>query len=74
MNMMAAALLALFLFTQLAFNEKKERVTPQWHAPSLPDKLDFSGEAVPLDRWDVQERLDREVMLNFSVDGKESVS
>jgi membrane-bound lytic murein transglycosylase D len=65
MNMMAAALLALFLFTQLAFNEKKERVTPQWHAPSLPDKLDFAGEAVPLDRWDVQERLDREVMLNF---------
>jgi membrane-bound lytic murein transglycosylase D len=65
MNMMAAALLALFLFTQLAFNEKKERVTPQWHAPSLPDKLDFAGEAVPLDRWDVQERLDREVMLNY---------
>jgi membrane-bound lytic murein transglycosylase D len=65
MNMMAAALLALFLFTQLAFNEKKERVTPQWHAPSLPDKLDFAGEAVPLSRWDVQERLDREVLLNF---------
>jgi membrane-bound lytic murein transglycosylase D len=65
MNMMAAALLALFLFTQLAFNERKERVTPQWHAPSLPDKLDFAGEAVPLDRWDVEERLDREVMLNF---------
>jgi hypothetical protein len=65
MNMMAAALLALFLFTQLAFNEKKERVTPQWHAPSLPDKLDFAGEAVPLGRWDVQERLDREVLLNF---------
>lgn len=65
MNMMAAALFALFLFTQLAFNKKNEFTIPQWHAPSLPQKMDFAGEAVPLDRWDVQERLDREVLLNF---------
>jgi membrane-bound lytic murein transglycosylase D len=69
MNMMAAALLALFLFTQLAFNKKDELITLQWHAPSLPEKLDFAGEAVPLDRWDVEQRLDREVLLNFYTQG-----
>ena len=65
MNLMAAALLALFFFTQFAFNKKDDPVTHQWHAPALPDKLDFAGEAVPLNRWDVKERLDRELLLNF---------
>ncbi|HEY0040304.1 MAG TPA: lytic transglycosylase domain-containing protein, partial [Flavisolibacter sp.] len=30
----------------------------------LPQQLSFAGEAVPLNRWDVQERLDRELLVN----------
>jgi len=30
----------------------------------LPDELDFAGEAVPLDNFDVRESLDRELMVN----------
>jgi hypothetical protein len=30
----------------------------------LPKQLSFGGEAVPLERWDVKERLDREVLFN----------
>ncbi len=30
----------------------------------LPEKLDFAGEEVPMDQWDVRERLDRELLVN----------
>ncbi|MBI3015988.1 MAG: transglycosylase SLT domain-containing protein [Candidatus Tectomicrobia bacterium] len=29
----------------------------------LPDKVDFAGQPVPLDKWDVKERLEREFLL-----------
>ncbi len=35
-----------------------------FRSPELPKQLDFCGEAVPLDRWEVRERLDREVLFN----------
>lgn len=34
------------------------------YSPPLPDELDFAGEEVPLDRSDVREALDRELMVN----------
>jgi hypothetical protein len=30
----------------------------------LPEKLDFAGEEVPMNQWDVRERLDRELLVN----------
>src|SRR5262249_10583503 len=33
------------------------------HTFELPAKLEFAGEAVPLTRWDVAERLEREFLL-----------
>lgn len=30
----------------------------------IPDYLDFAGETVPLEDWDVRERLDRELLVN----------
>jgi membrane-bound lytic murein transglycosylase D len=41
----------------------------KWYAPALPASLDFSGEAVPLDRWDVREKLDRELLVNDYLHG-----
>lgn len=32
------------------------------YAPEVPDKMDFAGEKVPLDRFYVRESLDREIM------------
>jgi len=43
----------------------------KWYAPALPVSLDFSGEAVPLDRWDVREKLDRELLVNAYLHGSE---
>lgn len=64
-NFMALGLFVLFLFVQFAFNKKDESVLYQWHAPALPTEMNFAGEEVPLNRWDVKERLDREVLFNF---------
>lgn len=36
----------------------------KWYPPALPPAIDFAGERVPLDRWDVRERLDRELITN----------
>ncbi len=36
----------------------------EWRSPALPDSLSFAGEAVPLKRWEVRERLDRELLFN----------
>jgi hypothetical protein len=43
----------------------------RWYAPALPSSLDFSGEVVPLDRWDVREKLDRELLVNSYLHGSQ---
>jgi len=43
----------------------------KWYAPELPAKLDFAGEAVPLDRWDIREKLDRELLINSYFHGSD---
>lgn len=30
----------------------------------LPEELEFAGEQVPLDQWDIRERMDRELLVN----------
>jgi membrane-bound lytic murein transglycosylase D len=39
------------------------RMRPDLHSFRLPDTLTFAGQAVPLDQWDVAERLEREFYL-----------
>jgi len=43
----------------------------KWYAPLLPSQLDFCGEVVPLDREDVREKLDRELLSNSYLHGGE---
>lgn len=44
--------------------EKKVNQKYEWRPPALPQQMTFAGEAVPLSRWDVRERLDREILFN----------
>ncbi|RYD58261.1 MAG: lytic transglycosylase domain-containing protein [Sphingobacteriales bacterium] len=37
----------------------------KWNAPDMPQNLTFAGEKVPLERTDVKEQLDRELMYNY---------
>jgi membrane-bound lytic murein transglycosylase D len=41
----------------------------RWYAPLLPSEIDFCGEVTPLDRWDVREKLDREMLVNAYLHG-----
>lgn len=72
LNFFAGSVLAVFILGQFSFvnneekNDRNKTTTDyQWQPPKLPDQLSFAGEAVPLNRWDVKERLDREVLFNF---------
>jgi hypothetical protein len=50
---------------------KEGRPQYKWYAPELPISLSFAGEAVPLDRWEVKERLDRELLVNYYQHGSQ---
>ncbi len=50
---------------------KEGRPQYKWYAPELPTSLDFCGESVPLDRWEVKERLDRELLVNYYLHGSQ---
>src|SRR5690606_19324384 len=41
----------------------------RWLPPKLPEEIDFAGEKTPLDRWEVRERLDRELLVNSYLHG-----
>lgn len=66
---LAGGVVALLIISQLSFKEDTETVAEEQTTlsmvPELPAQMDFAGEAVPLDRRDVQERLDRELLYNY---------
>lgn len=64
------------VFTGLAFRDtaagdekvvdvkNNRKVQYRWYVPDIPSEITFAGEPVPLDRWDVQESLEHEVLIN----------
>ena len=65
--------LGLLIAAQFAFketgafgNKKNNDPVIKYSSPDHPTKLSFAGEAVPLDRWDVEERLDRKVSAHYN--------
>lgn len=68
-NFVSGFFICLIILTQFSFDRSTVRneknTETKWHAPSLPDKIDFAGEEVPLNRWDVRERFDRELLFNY---------
>ncbi len=41
------------------------RLQYKWYAPQLPQQITFAGEKVPLEKRDVREALDRELIANY---------
>jgi membrane-bound lytic murein transglycosylase D len=73
-------LTGIFIISQLAFreNEKKAKndekqgqyaAAPEVYVPRLPDEISFAGEKVPMERWDVREAFDRELIYNYNAPG-----
>jgi hypothetical protein len=50
--------------------EHRQRLTRALLTFEVPAALDFAGEPVPLDRWDVRERLEREILLSLQERGQ----
>ncbi|MBS1588205.1 MAG: lytic transglycosylase domain-containing protein [Bacteroidetes bacterium] len=64
------ALVSIFSFSKTNEGEgtvdvKNGRLQYKWFAPELPTFLSFAGEKVPLERQEVREQLDRELLYNY---------
>lgn len=66
----AGVAVTLLLLFQFAFRggakpaSLSKAAYPEWRAPAIPQQLSFAGEAVPLERWDIQESFEKELLLN----------
>ena len=69
LNVATGVLLGLFVAIQFSFIKNKEKYNDkteaQYFSPDLPKDFSFATEKVPMERWDVKERLDREVLFNY---------
>jgi hypothetical protein len=69
LNIAIGLLLGLLVAGQFAFKDKSPsrdgEPSSRYYAPAIPENLSFAGEKVPLERWDVKERFDRELMFNY---------
>lgn len=45
------------------------RLQYKWYPPEMPNAISFAGEKTPLERWDVRERLQRELLFNYYLHG-----
>jgi membrane-bound lytic murein transglycosylase D len=70
-NFLLGALFTLLLVSQFAFKENRSKTYNNnlWHVPSLPKQISFANEKVPLERWDVKEKFDKEFLLNYYSQG-----
>ncbi len=67
-NIAAGLLLGVLIVGQFSFQPTTptaEQTVVKYGSVPHPDTLDFAGEAVPLQRWDVKERFDRELLFNY---------
>jgi membrane-bound lytic murein transglycosylase D len=64
-NFLLGSLFTLLLVSEFSFKENSVNAigkTNQWNAPSLPEAISFADEKVPVDRWDVKEKFDKEFL------------
>ncbi|OGU72934.1 MAG: murein transglycosylase [Ignavibacteria bacterium RBG_16_34_14] len=64
---LSAAILLFFLGSAVYKSKDEQTDFPQGYriiSPEVPAELDFSGERVPLENFEVYERMDRELIIN----------
>jgi hypothetical protein len=73
---LAGLIIGAVAVTTLAFRETNEaeetvevkadgRLQYKWFIPDVPKSVSFAGEKVPIERWDIREQLDRELLYNY---------
>jgi len=64
-NFFLGSLFTLLLVSEFAFKENSVKgmsKSNQWNAPALPEEISFADEKVPVDRWEVKEKFDKEFL------------
>ncbi len=76
MSLLALVIVVCFLaFRSYAPNEALVSVQPdgalqyQWYVPKMPNQMDFAGEPLPLQQFEVKERMQREFISNYYLHG-----
>lgn len=65
-----ASSIIAFSFREINENEEPAsmgsngKLQYKWYTPEVPKNMTFAGEKVPLERWDIKESLDRELLIN----------
>lgn len=73
--LLGGGIISVIAFNKINKNEEPVEVKQdgrlqyKWYAPQTPVKASFAGEIVPLDRWEVRERYDRELLMNYYMHG-----
>jgi hypothetical protein len=72
-------LAAILFISQVAFKENEEKsggrggngayAQQQFFLPEVPEQMTFAGEKVPLERWEIKEAFDRELIYNYNNPG-----
>ena len=82
MYFFSGALVSALVITGFSLRKPDPSTTPvevspegrpqyKWYPPATPSSLEFCGENVPLDRWDVKEKFDRELLVNDYLHGSQ---
>lgn len=78
---LSGAVAATLFIAQLSFREKDKQnansnsnndstyANQHFYLPQVPREMSFAGETVPLDRWEIREAFDRELIYNYYVPG-----
>jgi hypothetical protein len=70
MGMIAGGvILSQLAFKEGAEKEKEDAATDAYPIPKLPAQISFANEKVPLERREIQEKFDRELIYNFYAQG-----
>jgi membrane-bound lytic murein transglycosylase D len=73
-GLVATTLIALLAFTEKkdltnSFKKNSTQSAVVRSVPETPTIMSFAGEKVPLDRWDIKERFEREYLYNYYAPG-----
>ena len=76
---LSGAVAATLLIAQLSFRESKKNssvskndstyANQHFYLPEVPGEMTFAGERVPLERWEIREAFDRELIYNYYTPG-----
>lgn len=68
---LSAATIGFIAFDTIKEENESVDVSPdgrlqyKWYVPKAPKALSFAGERVPLERWDIKEQMERELLYNY---------